>query len=108
VTLGQKLQKARASRDAAKDALTSRVDVLREDLEARGIGGRIADKVTADAADAAYEVVDVVRSNLPVVAGTLLALIVWVFRHPILALFHKAIGDDDYDPQDDDEKEWNS
>jgi hypothetical protein len=90
VTLGQKLAIDRASRDAAKDALASRLDQVREDLETRSIGGRIADKVTSNAAEAAGEAVDVVRANKSVVAGTVLAIIVWIFRHPLLALFHRT------------------
>jgi hypothetical protein len=31
-----------------------------------------------------------VRANKSVVAGTVLAIIVWIFRHPLLALFHRT------------------
>jgi hypothetical protein len=109
VTLGQKLENDRASRDAAKNALGTRLEQVREDLETRSIGGRIADKVTSDAADAASELVDVARTHKPVVAGTVLALVAWIFRHPLLALFHRANGHDvDDESGEGEEKEYNS
>jgi hypothetical protein len=104
VTLGQKLEADRASRDAAKNALGNRLEQVRGDLETRGLGGRIADKVTSNAADAAGEVVDVVRAHKPVVAGTVLALMAWIFRHPLLALFNRADRDDAEEATGDDEE----
>jgi hypothetical protein len=107
VTLGTKLERRRAARDAARTALTDRFDQVRDDLAERSIGGRIVDKVSANAAEAATEVVEVVRTNKAVVAGTLFALIAWVFRHPILALFGVG-GSENHQSRYDDDKEWNA
>ena len=88
--LTRKLADDRAARNTARMALNNRLEQVRVDLDARGIGGRIADKVAADATDAAIEVADVARSNKPVIAGTLVALVAWTFRHRVAALFGYA------------------
>ena len=103
MSLGDKLQADRVARDIARGALGSRVEQVREDLEVRSLGGRIADKVTSDATEAVAEVADVARSNKPVVVGTLLALIAWVFRHRIATLLRIVTGAPE--PKDDEEKE---
>jgi hypothetical protein len=80
----------RVRRDTAKAVLSRRVEQLRCDLEARSIGGRIVDKVAGDVSETAAEAADIVRSNKPVVAGTVLALTAWLFRNPIIALVEKV------------------
>jgi hypothetical protein len=97
------LQPARAARNAAKGALTTRLEQVREDLEARSIGGRIADKVAAEASGAATEVAEVARSNKPVIAGTLAALIAWIFRQRIANLLRRLFGRE-LEPIDKDEE----
>jgi len=92
--LHRKLETERAARDAAKSVLDTSVTRIRDDLEARGIGGRIADKVVTDATDAAFEAIDVAESNKLVIAGTLLALVAWLFRKPLTAWIAKLVGGD--------------
>jgi len=100
----EELHAQRIARDAAKGAFAIRVDQVREDLEARSIGGRIADKVAAEASDAATGVADVARSNKPVIVGTLLALIAWVFRHRIAGLVSRLFGGQPQPIDEDDEQ----
>ncbi len=104
MSVTDKLRSDRAARDAAKGAFGSRLDQVREDLEVRSIGGRIADKVTSDATEAAIEVADVARDNKPIVAGTLAALIAWFFRRRIAGLVNRMFGRDVLPTREDDEE----
>jgi hypothetical protein len=105
MSITEKLKIDRAARDVAKDALDTRLAQVREDLHARSIGGRIADKVTADATEAAIEVADVARSNKPVIVGTLAALIAWISRHRIARLANRLLGRDVFETDEDQQKE---
>lgn len=87
------LKRDRETRDAAKAALDARLTQVRTDLEARGVGGRIADKVVEDATDVALEAVDVAETHKGVVVGTLLAIVAWIFRDPLVAWIKSVIGD---------------
>ena len=76
---------ARAARDAARGAFDARFERVRSDLDARGVGGRIADKIGEEARDALGQALDVARERKGVVAGTVAALALWLMRHPIIA-----------------------
>ena len=90
--LARQLQSDRAVRDSAKAELDARLAQVREDLNARGIGGRIADRIVADATDMALEAADVAQAHKGIIAGTIVALILWVFRHPIVERVEKLLG----------------
>ena len=91
----------RTARDAARASFDNRLTQVRADFEARGIGGRIADRVVEAAADIGLEAVDLAESHKGLIAGTLFALVVWIFRHPIIARIETLIGADDRH-----EKDW--
>jgi hypothetical protein len=77
----RQLEQARAARNTAHRAFRARLAQIDEDLSARGIGGRLADR----AGEALAEAVDVANENRAVVAGTLAALALWLFRRPLIA-----------------------
>jgi hypothetical protein len=81
----QQLEVLRMARDAARGAFDARFEQVRSDLEARGVGGRIVDKLGEDARDALGQALDVARESKGVVAGTVAALALWLLRHPIVA-----------------------
>jgi hypothetical protein len=83
--LVKRLESDRATRDAARGAFDLRLAQVRQDVDARGIGGRIADKITEDAFDVIDEAVEIADSNRGVIAGTIAAVAIWIFRHPIIA-----------------------
>jgi len=89
------LRQARDARDQARALLDGRVERLRGDIEARGIGGRIADEATEKAADALEQAAAIAEENKAVVAGTIVALAVWFLRNPLVALASKALGQGD-------------
>jgi hypothetical protein len=90
--LAQRVESARAVRDAARGAFDLRLARVREDLDARGVGGRIADQIGQDAREAFDEAIEVADQNRGVVAGTIAALAIWLFRHPIIAAIEGLMG----------------
>jgi hypothetical protein len=90
--LARQLQSDRAARDSAKAELDSRLAQVRGDLDARGIGGRVADRVVADATDMALEAAEVAQAHKGVIAGTIAALVLWLFRQPIMAQLDRLLG----------------
>lgn len=85
------LEQAKATRNAAHDAFQSQLAQVREDLAARGVGGRIADWTGEAAADA----VDLASEHKGLVAGTFAALAAWFLRRPIIGLVSQLWSDDD-------------
>jgi hypothetical protein len=87
-----KLASDRLARDAARERFDEKLKQVREDLGARGAGGRILDRVTEDARDMFDEALDVADENRGVIAGTIAALMIWFFRSPIIAAAERTIG----------------
>jgi hypothetical protein len=81
----RKLEADRAVRNSARETFDLRLAQVRQDLEARGVGGRIADKIGQDAREMFEEAVEVADHNRGVVAGTIAALAIWILRNPIVA-----------------------
>lgn len=102
--LAQRLVSDRATRDAARGAFDLRLAQVRQDIDARGIGGRIADKITEDAFDMLDEAVEVANSNRSVIAGTIAAVVIWTFRHPIIAWI-AGLGDAQDEEEANDERD---
>jgi hypothetical protein len=71
---------AKAARNEAHEAFQLRLAQVQEDLAARGVGGRIADR----AGEAVAEAADVATEHKAVVVGTLAALAVWFLRRPLV------------------------
>ena len=81
----QRLTAARETRDAARGLFDARLGKVRGDLQARGVGGRIADKVGEEARDALDQALEVASESKGVIAGIVTALALWFLRHPIIA-----------------------
>ena len=86
------LAEARTRRNAARAAFDTRLAQVRDDLEARGIGGRIADKLGEDARAGLDEALDVARESKLVIGGTIAALALWFLRNPIIAWIEQQLG----------------
>lgn len=82
------IEQFRADRDnrhAARGVFDAGVAQVKDDLAARGIGGRIADKAQDEALSALDEAVAVAKDSKGIIAGTIAALALWTFRAPLLS-----------------------
>jgi hypothetical protein len=98
----------RASRDAARRAFDTRLGRIKADVEARGIGSRVAGTMVEEVSGAVDMGLDVARERKGLVAGTLGALLLWIFRQPLIAgaaslagHFARAAETEDGDQSDD-------
>lgn len=90
--LADQLEADRAVRQTAREAFESRLAQVRQDLDERGIGGRIADKIGQEAQDALNEAIDVAEQSKGIIAGTIAALALWFFREPVMAWLEGLIA----------------
>lgn len=88
---GRLFERAYAERTRAKARLDLGVARVREDLAARGVVGRVLDTAVDEAADAAFEAIEVARANKAVVGGTVAALAAWLLRAPIASVFTSVV-----------------
>lgn len=97
----RQLAQDRARREVALAAFNDRLDGIRDDLAARGVGARVADTVKDSTVDALDAGLDVARERKGLIAGTFGALLLWLFRAPLLtaaaALIARARGNDETD-----------
>lgn len=84
-----------ALRDEAWTLLRDDLAALREDLERRGLGARLADRVGEEARDVWDQTLDVAAAHRGVVAGTVLALVAWLLRVPIAHGVGALFGSDE-------------
>lgn len=79
------LAEARAARDAARGVFDARLEQIKLDLSARGVGGRVADRLGEDAKSAFEDALDVASESKGIIAGTIAMLALWFMRQPIIA-----------------------
>lgn len=82
----------KASRDATKHAFDAKLAIVKTDLEARGIAGRVADEVIGRAKVVYEEAADVAQEHPGVLGGTIAALVLWILRNPIIAWLEEILG----------------
>ena len=83
-----------ANRQAARAMFDARLSQVRADLEARSVGGRIADKALDETRTALGEAAAIARESKGVIAATLGALLLWAFRGPLLDAVLGWLGDE--------------
>lgn len=97
----------RANRDAARRVFGTRLERIKADLEARGIGSRVAGTMVEEVSGAVDMGLDVARERKGLIAGTIGALLVWIFRQPLIAgatsLFEHFAGERDAKHEDEDD-----
>ena len=102
----QRLIADRANRNAARRLVDGGVVQVKSDLTARGVGGRIKDKVTGQVEDTLATGVQVARENKPIIAGTIGLLLVWFLRGPLGRLFTRLFGEQSEVVQDEADSTW--
>lgn len=88
------LVQARVERDETRTAFQARLEQVKADLSARGIGGRLADRLGEEAVEAIDYTMDVARDSKGIIAGTLVAIMLWLFRNPIISWAEGLFTDD--------------
>ncbi|MBM0168800.1 hypothetical protein [Altererythrobacter sp. C41] len=97
----RKMIEDRALRDAAWALVKADIAHLRVDLTTKGIGARFLDRVAEGASDVLDEAAEVAENNRGVLFTLLAAVVLWLTRNPLLALF----GDDDGEDKETEEPE---
>lgn len=95
--LASQLTEDRALRDAALALFKADLRFIRHDLQQRGIGERVADRLGDSAKEFVDDAVDYAGDHKSVVTAGIAAVILWFARGPIL----NAIGEL-FDSEDDD------
>lgn len=93
----RRLAEDRALRKSARGLFDSRVAQVRADLAARSVPGRIKAKATDEAARAIEQGVAVAKESKGIIAGTIAALLLWIFRVPLLAQAKRLFAARDQD-----------
>ena len=93
------LAEDKALRDAALAVFQADLKFIRQDLDARGIGGRIADRLGDATLDMVDEAADYAEANKGRVAAALAAIVLWFARAPILHGLADLLGIEDGDAE---------
>jgi hypothetical protein len=102
--VGTRLAEDRKLRDAALEVFSTDLRFIREDLRARGVGERIADRVGSGAMDLIDEAFDYAEANAGRVAAALAAAVLWFARAPLISGLSRIFGfDEDGEEQETDE-----
>ena len=101
IGLHTRLAEDRKLRDAALDVFITDLRFIREDLHARGVGERIADRIGSSALEVIDEAVDYAEANTGRIAAALAAVVLWFARTPLLNGLARIFGFDDDEEQDD-------
>jgi hypothetical protein len=88
-----RLAKDRATREAALAVFSSNLTQVRSDLEARGIGGRIADKAGKEVRAGFDEALAIADDNKGIIAATIAALALWFLRNPLIEGLRSLLAD---------------
>ena len=88
-----RLAKDRTTREAALTAFNANLAQVRTDLEARSIGGRIADQASMEVRAGIDEALAIADDNKGIVAATIAALALWFFRIPLISGLRSLLVD---------------
>jgi hypothetical protein len=100
-SLEVRLAEDRKLRDAALEVFSTDLRFIREDLKAKGVGERIADRIGSSAMDLVDEAVDYAEANTGRVAAALAAVVLWFARTPLINGLSRIFGFDDEDEEQD-------
>lgn len=84
----------RALRNSARGLFDGRLEQVKADLAARGIGGRIADKASGEVKATVDEAKAIAAESKGIIAGTVAVLGLWFFRKPLLDAARKLLKRD--------------
>lgn len=93
----------RALRDGALRLFKADLDLVRSDLATRGVGQRAADRVGDAALDTVDDAVEYAQIHKGQVAAGVTAILLFLFRGPLLDALVRLFGEDDDDDRDHEE-----
>jgi hypothetical protein len=99
--LENRLAEDRKLRDAALEVFSTDLRFIREDLRAKGVGERIADRVGSGAMELVDEAFDYAEANTGRIAAALAAVVLWFARTPLLNGLARIFGFDSDDEEQD-------
>jgi hypothetical protein len=103
--LAHQLAEDRALRDAALALFKADLRYLRNDLEQRGIGERVADRLGDSAKEFVDDAVDYAGNHKSVVTAAIAAVVLWFARRPILHALGELFDSEDDEADEPDEPE---
>ena len=89
------IENLRSARNDARKRFDACLEQVKSDFSARSIGSRITGKLQEDAKATADYALDVARDNKGIIAGTLVAVMLWLFRNPIIEWIERHFGSDE-------------
>jgi hypothetical protein len=98
-SLETRLAEDRKLRDAALEVFSTDLRFIREDLRARGVGERIADRVGNSAMELVDEAFDYAGANAGRVAAAVTAIVLWFARTPLINGLSRIFGFDGEDEE---------
>lgn len=102
--LERRLAEDKALRDSALALFKADLALVRADLDAKGVGARVAARVGEGTMETLDDAVDYAEANKGKVAAGIAAVLLWFTRGPILDSLGKLIGDDDEEPAGGDDR----
>ena len=101
--LERRLAEDKALRDSALALFKADLALVRADLDERGLGKRVADRLGESTMEMIDDAADYAEDNKGKVAAGIAAVILWFARGPILDGVGQLVGaeEDDEEPADD-------
>lgn len=93
--LEQQLNEDRALRDAARRLLENDLGLVKSDVRGRGLGERTVDRLREGSLDVAEQAMDYAKVHPLLVFGGLAAVLLVLFRNPLLDFFLNFLEDDE-------------
>ncbi|ANU07929.1 hypothetical protein [Paraurantiacibacter namhicola] len=87
----------RDMRNAARRLFQTDLEFIKTDLAARGVGGRIADRIGDSTMDLVDDAVDYAADNKGMVTTFLAGIALWFARKPLLAGLERLLDEDSGD-----------
>lgn len=101
--ISRQLAEDKALRDAALALFKADLRFIRNDLDRRGLGERVADRLGEGARELADDAMDYATAHKGVVATAAAAVVMWFARRPILHSLGEMFGHEEEEAEPDGE-----
>ena len=87
----RRLVEDRAMRNAALEIFKTDLTQIKADLQTKGVGGRVADRLGEGARDMAEDAASAAEANSGKIAALAAGVALWAFRNPLLNFVEKYL-----------------